>query len=287
MFLQQILNGLSIGVVYSLLAIGLVMIFSTTRIVNFAQGEIFSLGAFAGLVIQNHFHLSFALAGIAAVTVVFLGFTLFAYVLNTYLQDSLSQSVATIALGFGLRDLMLVVFGSDSESYPHVYPEGGYAMLGLRVPYSILIISGITIVTLLGVGMFIFRTRWGIFMRAVAQDNNLARLGGIPTRVIQAISFGGGAALAALAGVLVCPEWHVSYTSGSSIALKAFTAALIGGFGSATGTLLGGLLVGLLETFIAGYVSSTWKDLDVYVCLLLLLVFLPKGLHGAVKQRIA
>jgi len=287
MFAQQILNGLSIGVVYSLLAIGLVMIFSTTRIVNFAHGEIFSLGAFAGLTVQRYFHVSFALAGIAAVAAVFAGFAAFAYVVNARLRDSLSQSVATIALGFGLRDLMLVLFGSDSESYPHVYPEGGFAISGLRVPYSILIISGITIVTLLCVGMFLFHTRWGIFMRAVAQDDNLAGLSGIQTRLFQSISFGGGAALAAMAGVLVCPEWHVSYTGGSSIALKAFTAALIGGFRSATGTLLGGLLVGLLETFIAGYISSTWKDLDVYVCLILLLIFLPKGLHGAAQQRLA
>jgi branched-chain amino acid transport system permease protein len=287
MFGQQVLNGLSVGLVYGLLAIGLVMIFSATRIVNFAHGEIFSLGAFVGLALQRHLHLPFALAGVAGVGTVFVAFAIFAYVVNTGLRNSLSQSVATIALGFGLRDLMLVIFGSDSEAYPTVYPEGGFAIFGLRLSYATAIISAATIAVLLVVGVFLLRTRWGIFMRAVAQNDELARLSGIRTRVFQAVAFGAGAALAALAGILVSPQWHVSYTGGGPIALKAFTAALIGGFRSATGTLLGGLFVGLLETFIAGYVSSTWKDLDVYVCLILLLVFLPKGLHGTAERRIA
>ncbi len=287
MFGQQFLNGLSLGLIYGLLAIGLVMIFATTRIINFAHGEIFSLGAFIGLVLQRHFHLSFGLAGTAAVGTAFVAFSAFGYIVNTKLRDSLTQSVATIAVGFGLRDLMLVVFGSDSEAYPAVYPAGGIAILGLRVSYATMIISGVTIAVLLAVGAFLLQTRWGIFMRAVAQNNNLARLSGIRARLFKSIAFGGGAALAALAGVLVSPQWQVSYSGGSSVALKAFTAALIGGFHSATGALLGGLLVGLLEAFIAGYVSSTWKDLDVYVCLILVLVCFPKGLHKAVTRRIA
>jgi branched-chain amino acid transport system permease protein len=284
---QQILNGLSLGLIYGLLAIGLVMIFCTTRIINFAHGEIFSFGAFIGLAFQAHLHIPFAAAGIAAVGSVFLAFTAFGYGINAMLRDSLAQSVATIALGFGLRDLMLVVFGSDSEAFPGAYPAGGTAFWGLRVSYAALIISGVSIGALVAVGGFFFRTRWGIFMRAVAQSESLARLSGIHTRLFKAVAFGSGAALAALAGILVSPQWQVSYTGGSSIALKAFTAALLGGFRSATGTLLGGLAVGLLEALVAGYVSSTWKDLDVYVCLILVLVFCPKGLHKAVATRVA
>jgi branched-chain amino acid transport system permease protein len=283
---QQILNGLSVGLVYGFLAIGLVMVFSTTRIVNFAHGEIFSLGAFIGLALQRHFHLSFWLAGAAAVGTVFVAFSAFGYIVNTKLRDSLTRSVATIAVGFGLRDLMLVVFGSDSSAYPTPYPEGGFDLAGIRFSYAAVIISGITVAVLIAVGAFLWKTRWGIFMRAVAQNPDLARTAGIRAGLFQAVAFGTGAALAALAGVLVSPQWHVSYTGGSSIALKAFTAALIGGFHSSTGTLLGGLLVGLLETFMAGYVSSTWKDLNVYVCLILILVFLPKGLLGAAQRRI-
>jgi branched-chain amino acid transport system permease protein len=283
---QQILNGLSIGLIYGFLAIGLVMVFSTTRIINFAHGEIFSLGAFLGLAFQKYLHLAFSLAGAAAVGIVFVTFSAFGYIVNTKLRDSLTRSVATIAVGFGLRDLMLVVFGSDSSAYPSVYPEGGFHLPGMRFSFATAIISGITVAVLVAVGVFLWKTRWGIFMRAVAQNSDLARTAGIRAGLIQAVAFGTGAALAALAGVLVSPQWHVSYTGGSSIALKAFTAALIGGFHSSAGTLLGGLLVGVLETFIAAYISSTWKDLDVYVCLLLILVFLPKGLLGAAQRRI-
>lgn len=285
MLCQQILNGLSIGLIYGLLAIGLVMVFSTTRIVNFAHGEIFSLGAFIGLVLQKQGQLSFLAAGIIAVAAAFFAFAVFAYVVNSTLRSALAQSVATIAVGFGLRDLMLVMFGSDSEAYPNIYPEGAFAFWGMRLSYAAAIIAVTAIGVLVAVGLFLWKSRWGIFMRAVAQNTELARTSGIRVRLFQAVAFGGGAGLAALAGVLVSPQWQVSYTGGTSIALKAFTAALIGGFSSATGTLLGGILVGLLETFIAGYVSSTWKDLFVYIFLILVLLFLPNGLFGAKARR--
>ena len=286
MFEQQILNGLSVGMVYGFLAIGLVMVFSTTRIVNFAHGEIFSLGAFIGLVLVKNLHLPFAIALIFAVAVVFIVFCGFGYFVNAKLSNSLTRSVATIAVGFGLRDFMLVVFGSDSEAYPAVYPDGSIGLGGARLPIGALIIAAISVFTLVVVGGLVWKTRWGIFVRAVAQNAELARVGGIRAELFQSVAFGGGAALAALAGVLVSPQWHVSYTGGASIALKAFTAALIGGFQSPTGTVLGGLVVGLLETFIAGYVSSTWKDLDVYVCLILILIFLPRGLLGEARRRL-
>jgi branched-chain amino acid transport system permease protein len=237
-------------------------------------------------VLQKHFNLPFGLVLVGAVGAVFVAFSAFGYVIITRLRDPLMQTVATIAVGFGLRDLMLVIFGSDSAAYSPVYPEGGFNIAGMRLSYGSAIISGSTVCVLIAVGTFLWKTRWGIFMRAVAQNADLARTNGIRAGLFQGVAFGGGAALAALAGILVSPQWHVSYTGGTSIALKAFTAALIGGFHSSTGTLLGGLLVGLLETLIAGYVSSTWKDLIVYVCLLLILVLLPKGLLGTAQRRI-
>lgn len=286
MFAQQILNGLSVGMVYGFLAIGLVIVFSTTRIINFAHGEIFSLGAFIGLVVVRNLHLPFAIALLAAVAGVFVVFCGFGYFVNAKLRDSLTRSVATIAVGFGLRDMMLVVFGSDSEAYPPVYPDGSIRLMGARLPTGALIIGLISVCTLIAVGGLVWKTRWGIFVRAVAQNAELARVGGIRAELFQSVAFGGGAALAALAGVLVSPQWHVGYTGGAPVALKAFTAALIGGFQNPIGALLGGLVVGLLETFTAGYISSTWKDLNVYVCLILILIFLPRGLLGEARRRL-
>src|ERR1700748_2541673 len=179
MFGQQLLNGLSIGLVYGFLAIGLVMVFSTTRIINFAHGEIFSVGAFIGLVLQKHFNLPFAFAMAGAVGAVFIAFSAFGYVINTRLRDPLTQSIATIAVGFGLRDLMLVAFGSDSSAYPAVYPEGGFDIAGMRLSYATVLISGITVAVLTAVGVFLWKTRWGIFMRAVAQNGDLARPAGL------------------------------------------------------------------------------------------------------------
>lgn len=286
MLAQQLLNGVSIGLIYGLLAIGLVMAYSTARMVNFAHGELFILGAFVGLVLQRQIH-CFALSAVLSVIFVFGVTFVFAYSVTTKLTTPLAKSVATIALGLGLRDLMLVVFGSDSESYGPIYPDGSLGFMGIRLSYASAIISTSTALVLTAVGIFVARTRYGIFMRASAQDPNLARTAGIRTRTMQAIAFGTGSALAALAGILVAPQWQVSYAAGNQVALKAFTAALIGGFHSSRGTLMGGIFVGILETLLSGYVSSTWKDLSVYLCLIMVLLILPRGLHAARAKRLA
>ena len=123
-------------------------------------------------------------------------------------------------------------------------------------------------------------------MRATAQDECLAALSGIATRRFGALAVGIGVGLAALAGVLIGPTWQVNYATGGTVGLKAFTAALVGGFGNLPGALLGGLLLGMLEAMLASYVSSTWKDLAVYSSLLLVLVFFPNGIMAAHKSRV-
>jgi branched-chain amino acid transport system permease protein len=276
MLTQQIANGLTIGLVYGLLAIGLAMAYSTTKIVNFAHGELFTLGAFIGLTLQRYGHLPFTVAAGLAVVAVFLLVGLFAYLILWKLKSPLERSISTIALGLALRDLMLVLFGSDSESFAAVYPEGTLSLGSLTISYATIVICLATVVLLTATSLFVHKTRCGIWMRATAQNEHLAATTGIPTRQVQAGAFAGGAALAAVAGLLITPQWQVYYGAGTTVGLKAFTAALIFGFGSFRGALIGGIVVGVVEALLAGYVSSTWKDSGVYVFLIVAMVLMPR-----------
>ena len=283
---QQLANGLSLGFVYALLALGLALVYSTSRVVNFAHGDVFTLGAFLGLVLQRDMGMHFGFAAAGASIAIFLGGAVFSYHVLWRLPTSLERSVATIALGLGLRDGMLILFGSDSESFDAVYPTGVIRLIGANLPASLLVISILTGLLLVGVGLVVRFTRVGIQMRAAAQDPELAAMIGISTRSVQALAFGSGCMLAAAAGVLVGPVWQVYYAAGAPVGIKAFTAALLGGFGSLAGATLGGLMVGVLEALLAGYVSSTWKDLGVYACLLITLLLLPRGLIRTALGRV-
>jgi len=285
-FTQQLVNGVSLGFVYALLALGLALAYSTSRVINFAHGDVFTLGAFVGLGLQRHLGIHFGLAAVGASIAVFLGGAVFSYHVLWRLRTSLERSVSTIALGLGLRDGMLIIFGSDSQSFDAVYPTGVIGIGGMVLPSSLLIVIALTALLLVGVGLAVTMTSIGIQMRAAAQDPELAAMIGISTRKIQALGFGSGCMLAAIAGVLVGPVWQVYYAAGSPVGVKAFTAALLGGFGSLRGATLGGLMVGVLEALLAGYVSSTWKDLGVYACLLMTLLLLPRGLVHTGSNRV-
>jgi len=287
MLTQQLANGLTTGLIYSLLAIGLVMAYSTTKVINFAHGELFVFGAFIGLTLQRQGHLPFAVAAGLAVLVVFVFVGMFAYLILWKLKSSLERSIATIALGLALRDLMLVLFGSDSESFVAVYPGGTLSLGTITVSYATVLVCLASLVLLAATSLFVHRTRYGIWMRATAQNEQLAAMAGIPTHQVQAGAFAGGAALAALAGLLVTPQWQVYYGAGTVVGLKAFTAALIGGFGSFRGALLGGIVVGVVEALLAGYVSSTWKDSGVYVFLILVMLLMPRLASVVRKVQLA
>jgi branched-chain amino acid transport system permease protein len=286
MFSQQLANGLVVGLIYGLLALGLSLAFATTRIVNFAHGEMFTLGAFLGLTIQRGTGLPFLLVAVVSALAVFFLASLLAQFVLWRLETPLQRSVATIALALGLRDAMLIAFGSDSASFLPVFPEGSWDMGPVVVPRSFAWVGGLTLLLLLAFVGFVERSRWGIWMRATAQDVELAAAAGVRTRRVQTLAFGLGAMLAAAAALLVGPTWQISYASGIPVGLKAFTAAVIGGLGNLWGALLGGILLGLGEALFAGYLSSAWKDFWVFLLLIGVIVFLPRGILPAQAERL-
>jgi branched-chain amino acid transport system permease protein len=283
---QQIVNGIAIGMTYGLLALGLSVAYSSTRIVNFAHGEFFAFGALLGVWIQRTFRMPYPVAAAFAVATVFtLGF-LASYFLLEGLRSQLQRAAATIALALGLQDAMLLLFGSDNASFPGFVVRGSFHVADLQVPRSLAVIAGTSAVLVLLFTLTLWRSRLGVWMRATADDPLLARVSGLPTRRMHAIAFGMSVALAAAAGLLVGPTSQVNYASGVVVAVKAFTAAVIGGFGNLFGAIVGGVLLGVAEAMIAGYGSSAWKDLEVFALLAFLMLVLPRGIFAGRTARV-
>lgn len=283
---QQIVNGVVVGLVYAILALGFSLAYATTRVVNFAHGELFTLGAFVGLTFQTSLSLAFPVAAAASTLVVGVLAGLFSYLVLGRLGGTLERSVATVTVSLGLRDGMLVAFGSDSATFPPVFPAGAVSVDGLMLPRSSLVIAAFTAALLVIFWAAVEHTRWGVHTRATAQNEELAATAGIHTKRVQASAFAVSAGLAAAAGLLVGPTWQVHYAAGAMIGAKAFTAALLGGLGRLSGAVVGGVLLGVVEALLVGYLSSAWKDVAVYSALITILVLMPRGVIAARSRRL-
>jgi branched-chain amino acid transport system permease protein len=287
MLTQQIANGIATGLAYAVLASGLSLTFSATRIVNFAHGDLFVLGAFLCLSLQREFDVPyFPAAAISVACIVALSALIGLGVVDR-IKGTLAQSIATIALGLGLRDGVLIVFGSDSASFPPLYPDGVFQFAAARIPWSSAFVAVILTVIVLAFTAFMRHSRWGLWMRAAAINNRLAESVGISVRQTRVLAFAVSGGLAAVAAVVVGPVWQVSYGLGPLVAVKAFAAAIIGGFGDLRGAFVGGLVLGLLESLFAGYVSSQWRDAAVYGLLMGILILSPRGIFQTFIRRIA
>jgi branched-chain amino acid transport system permease protein len=286
MLAQQLANGISTGLVYGLLALGFSLAYSATRVVNFAHGEFFTLGALLGIWMQRGCGFSLLPASLISVTAMTVAAGSFAFFILWWLRTPLQRTVATIAVSLGLRDAMLLAFGSDSASFPQASAEGTLQLFGVTVSRYSMLLAAWTVVLLFTFWFVVTRTRLGIWMRATAQDPELAATNGVVVRNIEAAAFALGAFAAVAAGLLIGPSWQVSYSAGSVVGVKAFTSAMLGGLGRLDGAVAGGVLLGVAEALFAGYVSSAWKDLAVFLVLLVTLLFLPRGLFSLRAQRL-
>jgi branched-chain amino acid transport system permease protein len=286
MLAQQLANGLTTGLVYGLLALGFSLAYSSTRVINFAHGEFFTLGALLSITLQRGRGLpALAASPIAAVTIT-IAAVAFAFFILWWLRTPLQRSVATIAVSLGLRDAMLLAFGSDNASFPRAPADGSFVVLDAAIPRYAALLSVWTVALLVAFWFLVARTRLGLWMRATAQDPELAATNGIAIRRVEAGAFALGALAAAAAGLLIGPSWQVSYSSGSVVGVKAFTSAMLGGLGRLDGAVAGGILLGLVEALFAGYVSSAWKDFAVFWVLLVALLVLPRGLFSLRATRV-
>ena len=285
-FLQLVFQGLGIGAIYALVSLGFVLLIRAANVVNFAQGEFSMLGAYLLVVFFNLLGLPYLL-GMLLSLVIMAGFGLvFAYA--TYwplrFRGGLPVIISTIGASILLENGVLAAYGPQPQTLPGIFESQGFSVGPVFFDTQYLMILTVTMV-MVGFQYVLFeRTLLGKKMQATSQDKEMASMLGIPVALMIMITFIYSSVLGGLAGILVAPILFVSVGMGSSIALKAFAASIIGGFGDVTGAVVGGLALGVVETFGAAYISVPYKDAFAFLVLLVFLLFRPQGMFG---ERIA
>jgi branched-chain amino acid transport system permease protein len=294
-FLQQLINGLTLGAIYALIAIGYTMVYGIIGMINFAHGEIYMIGAFVSLI-------TFFALGVVGVTWVPLALVLVLlsamFFTSAYgwtvervayrpLRGSfrLAPLISAIGMSIFLQNYVQLLQGAQVKSLPPVV-TGGFQLMesggfAVQLSYLQIIIVLVTIALMAGFSVMIAATPLGRAQRACEQDMTMAALLGVDVDRTISTTFLIGAALAAVAGMMVTMYYGViDFFIGFLAGMKAFTAAVLGGIGSLPGAVLGGFLIGLIEAFWAGYFSSAYKDVAVFGVLILVLIFRPSGLLG-------
>ncbi len=281
-FLQFCFSGLTVGAIYAAVALGFTLIYNASGVVNFAQGEFVVIGGMTTATLIGLGLPIWLAAPIAIVVAMVMGIALYRLAIEPARNAPLvTLIIITIGASIFLRGLMQVVFDKQIHRYDGFTGEDPIHVLGATVlPQSFWILGG-SIAVFAGLALFMNRTRAGNAIRATASDRLAAKLVGINTHRAMNLSFALSAAIGALAGVLATPLTFTSYDAGVLMALKGFAAMMLGGVGSPAGALIGGLLIGFLEAFTAGYISSDYKDATAFIVILLVLFFMPGGLFGA------
>jgi branched-chain amino acid transport system permease protein len=295
-FFQQLTNGLAVGGIYALIALGYTMVYGVLKLINFAHGDLFTLGAYFGLTLLTSLGLRGALGPALAVLVLALMVMGLVGLVGALLERTayrplresprLSAVVSALGASIFLQNTVMLLYGARFQVYPQdVLPRTAVNLFGLYVPLMRVIIVAASVVLMAALYLFIQRTRIGTAIRAAAIDQAAARLMGIDVNRVILLVFLFGPALGGVAGLMVGLYYgQINFTMGWVYGLKAFTAAILGGIGNIPGAMVGGILLGVIEALGAGYVSMAWKDAIAFVVLIAILIVRPTGLLG---ERVA
>jgi len=293
-FLQQLVNGLSLGSIYALIALGYTMVYGVLRLINFAHGDVYMVGAYVG------YYLSRKMRGeepsILGAILVMLGSMLACALLGILIERlayrpvrreaRLTLLITAIGVSLFIENVAQLLFGADPKFFPSLAPSADFVVAGVRLTSEQLTVIAVSFLLMLLLRFFILKTRTGKAMRAVSFSLDASKLMGISTDAIIAITFALGSALAAAAGVLIGMQIpKIDPLMGILYGLKAFVAAVLGGIGSVPGAVLGGLLIGISEVMVVGYLSSTYRDAIAFGILILVLILRPQGLLGRVQKE--
>jgi branched-chain amino acid transport system permease protein len=288
-FLQQLINGLQLGFVYALIALGYTMVYGIVRLINFAHGDVFMIGAYLGFFAMANWHLPFPVAIVVAMVGCGLLGVLIERVAYKPLRNAPRISALITAMGVSLFiqnfTNLNFVFGPAPRPFPRPFPVHTFDLGGVAITNIQIIVFGVSILLMVALTLFVNNTRTGRAMRAVSQDMDTARLMGINVNTMISITFGIGSALAGAGGVLYGIAYpQIQPMMGVMPGLKAFVAAVLGGIGIIPGAMLGAVIMGVVETFTSAYISSTLRDAVAFGILILVLLVRPAGLLGK-KQR--
>lgn len=281
-FFQFTFSGITLGAIYALVALGFTLIYNASHVINFAQGEFLMIGGMGTVVLMDAgapIYLAIPgaiiMAGIAGVLLHRLA------IAPAKNADVVTLIIITIGASIFLRGLAQIFWGKDYHVLPAFSDTESLSVGGAVLLTQSLWILGIAALLVIALGLFFTRTALGKALLATSMNKDAASLVGIKTGAILTLAFGIAALLGAVAGVIVAPITFTAYDIGIMLGLKGFIAAAIGGLGSSTGAILGGLLLGLAEAYTAGYISSDYKDAVPFVIILVILFFLPNGLLGS------
>jgi branched-chain amino acid transport system permease protein len=293
-FLQQLMNGLSLGSIYALIALGYTMVYGVLRLINFAHGDVYMVGAYVG------YYLSRMMQGkepsLAAAFLVMVASMVACAILGIIIErlayrpvrraSRLTLLITAIGVSLFLENAGQLVFGPDPKFFPSLAPHAEYLVAGVRITSEQLTVIGVSFLLMILLRLFIQKTRTGKAMRAVSFNLDAAKLMGISTDWIIGVTFALGSALAAAAGVLIGMQIpKIDPLMGIMYGLKAFVAAVLGGIGNVPGAVLGGLLIGTSEVMVVGYLSSTYRDAIAFGILILVLLLRPQGILGRVTKE--
>ncbi len=293
MFTQQLVNGLALGAVYALIALGYTMVYGILQLINFAHGEVYMLGAYLGIIVLG------ALTSLG-LTVYSLPLSLLITVLVSMAfcamygasieriayrplrnATKLAPLISAVGVSIILQNFVMLAQGKEYKNLPPMLPSEGFSIFGASVSPVQMFILGSSVLLMIILHLFVAKTRLGKAMRATSEDRVMAGLVGININQVISITFIIGSALAAVAGVMVTFYYGVvHFFMGYLAGIKAFTAAVLGGIGSIPGAMLGGFMLGLIENFGASYVSSVYKDAFAFLVLIVTLIIRPSGLLG-------
>ncbi|HAK59304.1 MAG TPA: branched-chain amino acid ABC transporter permease [Nitrospiraceae bacterium] len=293
MFTQQLINGLALGAVYALIALGYTMVYGILQLINFAHGEIYMLGAYVGIIVLGMLTAvglpaySLALTIFITLTISMLFSAAYGATVERVAYKPLRQAsrlaplISAVGMSIILQNIIMIMQGKQYRFLPPIIAFEGFSLFGAKVsPVEIFILSA-SILLMILLQLFITSTKMGKAMRATSQDRVMAGLVGININKVISVTFMIGSALAAVAGVMVTLYYGVvHFFMGYTIGLKAFTAAVLGGIGSIPGAMLGGFIIGLIENFGASYVSSVYKDAFAFLVLIITLILRPNGIFG-------
>ena len=280
-----LLSGLTVGFIYTLVGLGFTVIYNSSGIINFSQGEFVMAGGMSAVFLL-YADLPLGVSFILAIMLTsMIGIIL--YKLISISKDSSQISLIILTLGFAilLRGIAQVIFDKQLHTMPSIVGDGAFELFETTITYQAVLIIIVSIIIVVSLYLFFKKTKTGQAMVAASDNIDAARLMGISIKKILMLNFAISAVIASIGGILLTPITSTNYEVGIMLGLKGFCAAIIGGLGNPFGAVAGGLILGILESLVAGYISSEYKDAVAFIVLLAILFFMPGGIFGNLKAQ--